>query len=116
MGITLEDIVSGKPRIRTKTVNYGDGLVFEIKTFTAAAFQDMFAEMSARNQDDVDGGDDFSAEVAIRFIEGQDCKPTKSQIDAFKNNLDVGVIQKLVVDGIRFNGGAEDIAAAAKKS
>ena len=111
--ISIADIVAGKPRLRTKTVNYGDALVFELKTFTAVGFRKLADGMADHTDDD---NDDHSIEVAIKFIEGEDYEPTKAEIKAFKDNLDLGVIQRLVIDGLRFNRGAEDIAEAAKKS
>ena len=113
MALTLEDILSGKPRMRSKVVDYGNGLQFEIKSLSAAAFRQMAKEMS-EHEDDED--DDYTVGVAIKFIKGENHHPTSDEIKAFREMLDLGVIQRLVIDGLNFNRGAEDIAAAAKKS
>ena len=111
--LSLADILAGSPRLRSKSVDYGDGLAFEIKSFSAAAFHKMAAEMKAHEDDD---NDDHTVSLAIQFIQGEAHRPTKNEINTFRNNLDLGVIQRLVIDGLHFNRGAEDIAAAAKKS
>lgn len=113
MSISLADVLAGKPRIRTKTVDYGDGLVFQIKSFTAAAFRELADELTEHAEDE---GDDRNIGIAIRFIEGEDHKPTQSEIDAFRKNLDLGVIESLVYEGLSFNRGAIDLVDSAKKS
>jgi len=113
MALTLAEILAGKPRLRSKVVNYGNGLQFEIKSFSAAGFHQMAVEMKEHAEDE---NDDHSVTIAIRFIEGEDYQPTSDEIKTFRENIDLGVIQRLVIDGLNFNRGAEDIAAAAKKS
>lgn len=113
MALSLAEILAGEPRLRSKIFDYGNGLQFEIKSFSAAAFREMAVEMQEHAQDE---GDDHSVSIAIRFIEGEDYRPTSDEIKTFRENIDLGVIQRLVIDGLHFNRGAEDIAAAAKKS
>jgi len=52
----------------------------------------------------------------MRAITGQQFQPSPDQIREFRTKLDKGVIESLVRDWIAFNSGAENLAAAAKKS
>jgi len=114
MGLSLDDILNSPPRFRTKEVDYGNGLKFELHTFDADAFKEV-AEKLADNDGSPVSDDDCTGFV-IRAIEGQDCKPTPEQIASFRSKIDKGVIQSLMLDWMALNRGAEDLAEAAKKS
>ena len=113
MALSLADIVAGGHRLRSKKVDYGNGIVFELKSFTAAAFKELAADMVKHNKD---LNDDHVVHVAIRFIEGENYVPSLADIQAFKENLDTAVLNQIVLDGIAHNSDAMNVAAQAKKS
>tara|TARA_R110000868_G_scaffold111743_2_gene301433 strand:+ start:1640 stop:1981 length:342 start_codon:yes stop_codon:yes gene_type:complete len=113
MALSVADIVNGSPRLRSKKVDYGNGLIFELKSFTAAAFKELAAEMVKHAKDPTD---DHVVASAIRFIEGENHIPSETEILAFRTNLDTAVLNQIVLDGINLNSGAMDVAAQAKKS
>jgi hypothetical protein len=112
MGLRLDQVLADAPRCRAKRVDYGNGLVFELKAFTAEAYKEVAESFSYKEKNT----DRDRIALAIRAIEGQDCEPTDDQIKGFVRKLDKGVIERLALDWLAFNRGAEDLAQAAKKS
>ena len=115
MALSLDDVLSGAPRFRTKDVDYGSGLKFKLHSFDAPTFQEVMSQIRDETHSK-DDKEDFYVSLAMRAISGQQFDPSPEQIKAFSAKLDKGVIQSLVTDWVAFNSGAEDLAAAAKKS
>jgi hypothetical protein len=114
MALTVDDIIaSERPRFRTRLVDYGDGLEFTLHTFDA----DSFHGIAKRIRDEaIEVSEDEYAAIAMRAISGQHFQPSPEQIAGFRAKLDKGVLQSLVMDWLRLNSGAENLADAAKKS
>lgn len=112
MTLSVEDIIAGKPRFRTKLVNYGNDLQFTLHTFDA----DSYVEEMKRIRGDMELSDNEFAAVAMRAITGQHYQPTAEQAAEFRKRLDKGVVQSILCDWIALNNGAENLADAAKKS
>ncbi len=115
MGLSLDDVLDGEFRFRTKTVDYGNGISFDLHSFDAPAFKQAMVELGDRGAA-TDGGEDYCVSLAMRAIGGQKLQPSPDQIAAFKRKLDKGVIEAVMLDWIKFNRGAENLAEAAKKS
>jgi len=128
MALSVDDLLIGAPRLRTKSVNYGPGLDFELHSFTAIAYQQEAQKLAQSSSDGesedalygaIDGSgvkDDVVVRLAMRLIEGEDFEATDEQVLAFREKLDPGVIRSIVSDGLAFNRGADNLAEAAKKS
>ena len=113
MSLAIDEVLKGEFRFRTKQVDYGDGLVFNLHSFDADTYQELMERLS--DPEHIPTLDDCTA-VVMRAIEGQQFDPTEEQIAAFKAKLDLGTIQAIYHDWIMFNGGAQNLADAAKKS
>jgi hypothetical protein len=110
--LSVEDIIGGQPRFRTKDVDYGDGLKFKLHSFDEPTFREAMRELSEGEGDK----EEYFYTLAMRAITGQHFEPTPEQIAGFRKNLDKGVPEALVRDWIAFNSGAQTLADAAKKS
>lgn len=113
MGLSVDDILGGAARCRKKAVDYGDGLQFNLHSFTADAFQALAENLCDK---DTPATEDDWVAAAMMAIQGEGFTPTPEQIKAFRTKVDKGVIERLALDWLKFNRGAEDLAAAAKKS
>lgn len=113
MALTVDDILTGKPRFRTKTVNYGNGLQFDLQTFDVDSFREVMNRMADK---DVELSETDYTIIAMRAISGPHYEPSQAQADQFRANVDKGVLEAILRDWIVFNNGAENLADAAKKS
>jgi len=120
MALSVDDLLIGAPRLRTKSVNYGPGLDFHLHSFSAGVYRNEMLRLSESedNATDDDSGmyDEVVIRLAMKLISGENFEATPEQVIAFREKLDEGVIRSIVHDGLDFNRGADDLAEAAKKS
>ena len=118
MALSVSDLLAGAPRLRTKAVNYGPGLDFELHSFTADVYDREIAKLAdaepGESQDEIE--DEAVIRLAMKLIDGEGFDASDEQVRAFSEKLDFGVIRAIVSDGLEFNRGAESMAEAAKKS
>jgi hypothetical protein len=112
MALTLDDVLGGEPRFRTKLVDYGNDISFTLHAFDADEFQKVATELTG----DQKNNDDYAVALSMRAISGQDFEPDSVAIAKFRTRLDKGVIEAILLDWVAFNRGAENLADAAKKS